>query len=378
MMNKFFKFLFLCLIIQLSSLYSAQGISYSHLETPNCPLLDFITCCQSVHILEVDPKVYNIRPVRALDNGIGRENVFSINERYGAIASINGGFFLMGGLLEGKPCGALKIHNWYSIQSNPRGCIGWSSKDQNPKIDRLLVKVNATDGKSNKFNIDGLNCQRDVGKIVLFNSCFHRTTLTKSDGEELVVVNGIIKSIVKGGSTKIPDNGYVLSIQNKHPLFNTFKVGKTLRFVTKITPMMGTTTSADWDSLEYILGVVPILLHHRIKNINFQDEGSKSTFLYFRHARTGVGILPNGNWLFVVVDKKNLFDGMTVPEFATLMTKLGCVDALNLDGGGSSTMVYEGVIKNSPRGDIVDEKIGEKAARKVSDAIIIIPKKMIR
>ncbi len=61
-------------------------------------------------------------------------------------------------------------------------------------------------------------------------------------------------------------------------------------------------------------------------------------------------------------------------ELAGLMADLGCVDALNLDGGGSSTMVFEGVLKNSPHGD-EDEGAGQSMVRRVSDALIIVPKK---
>jgi exopolysaccharide biosynthesis protein len=83
--------------------------------------------------------------------------------------------------------------------------------------------------------------------------------------------------------------------------------------------------------------------------------------------------LPNGHWIFVVVDKTGLFDGMKICELADLMVNLGCVHALNLDGGGSSTMVYEGAVKNSPQGD-EDEEAGQHVVRRVSDAIIVVPK----
>ena len=48
-------------------------------------------------------------------------------------------------------------------------------------------------------------------------------------------------------------------------------------------------------------------------------------------------------------------------------------DALNMDGGGSTTLVYEGQVKNKPRGD-EDEGLEKKAVRRVSDAIVILEK----
>jgi hypothetical protein len=67
---------------------------------------------------------YEINPTKALDNGIGRKSVLSISNHCGALGSINGGFFSIGGSFDGKACGTLKIHDWYGLPIEPRGCIG--------------------------------------------------------------------------------------------------------------------------------------------------------------------------------------------------------------------------------------------------------------
>jgi exopolysaccharide biosynthesis protein len=54
---------------------------------------------------------------------------------------------------------------------------------------------------------------------------------------------------------------------------------------------------------------------------------------------------------------------MTIPELEALMIELGCVEALNLDGGGSTTMVIRGKVVNSP-----SDPTGE---RPVSDALLV-------
>jgi exopolysaccharide biosynthesis protein len=69
---------------------------------------------------------------------------------------------------------------------------------------------------------------------------------------------------------------------------------------------------------------------------------TQSKFSTTRHPRTAVGIADNGRTLILVVvdgrqPKKSV--GMSLDELAELMLKLGCDDALNLDGGGSSTLV---------------------------------------
>lgn len=366
------RFFYLILIFPLFSLFCAEGIEYRCLEMPNSSSLSAITGSQLVHVIEVDPLFYEIKPVKALDEGLGRESVLSISERYGAIAAVNGGFFSVGGIFDGKACGALKIHDWYALPFKPRGCIGWSSNQQEPKIDRLWVKI-AANYKSGHFAIDGLNRPRKHGEVILFSPCFHKTTLTNPDGQEIIVINGVVHSIVKGGSSKIPENGYVLSIQESSPHFNAFEEGIALQFSTQIVSLMNVGDSKKWESLDYIVGGTPLLLHHRSKISDFVPEQTIPTFLSKRHARTAIGILPNGHWLFVVVDKTSLFDGMTMDELVNLMDRLGCEEALNLDGGGSSTMVFEGFLKNSPHGD-EHEGLGQAMVRRVSDAILVLPK----
>jgi len=82
--------------------------------------------------------------------------------------------------------------------------------------------------------------------------------------------------------------------------------------------------------------------------------------------RTGVGVTANGRILLVVVDGRQpkWSVGPTVTEFARIMKDLGAVTALNLDGGGSSTMVVDGKVVNRP---------SDRRERAVSNAIVILP-----
>ena len=131
--------------------------------------------------------------------------------------------------------------------------------------------------------------------------------------------------------------------------------------------------SESWEEMQNIVGGTPIL----VRNSNIlQDYTSEQTILSFltkRHPRTAVGILPNGDWVFVVVDGRlcGVYGGMDMWELAGFMQALGCVEALNLDGGGSSTMIIGGGIINEPCGSFLEEG---KNVEKVSDAILIFPR----
>ena len=69
-----------------------------------------------------------------------------------------------------------------------------------------------------------------------------------------------------------------------------------------------------------------------------------------RQPRTAVGALGQGHYVFVVVDgrEEGYSRGVTMTELAQIMVDLGCQVAYNLDGGGSSTMYFNGQVINQP------------------------------
>ena len=84
------------------------------------------------------------------------------------------------------------------------------------------------------------------------------------------------------------------------------------------------------------------------------------------HPRTGVGVTASGEIILVVIDGRQArwSRGVTLVHFARIMRDLGAVAALNLDGGGSSTMVVEGEVVNRP---------SDGRERNLSNALVILP-----
>ncbi|WP_082305389.1 phosphodiester glycosidase family protein [Leucobacter japonicus] len=66
--------------------------------------------------------------------------------------------------------------------------------------------------------------------------------------------------------------------------------------------------------------------------------------------RTAVGVIDDNHLVFVVVDGRDpgYSRGVTMTELAGIMQDLGATTAYNLDGGGSSTMVFDGEVLNQP------------------------------
>lgn len=88
-----------------------------------------------------------------------------------------------------------------------------------------------------------------------------------------------------------------------------------------------------------------------------------------RNPRTAVGRRPDGAVLLVVADGRNQqAAGLSMLELQEVMAALGCADAINLDGGGSTTMVVRGEVVNHPSDNRRFDAAGE---RPVANAVVV-------
>jgi exopolysaccharide biosynthesis protein len=95
----------------------------------------------------------------------------------------------------------------------------------------------------------------------------------------------------------------------------------------------------------------------------------KNDFNTRRNPRTAVGRRADGTVLLVVADGRNReAAGLSMRELQQVMAALGCVDAINLDGGGSTTMVVHGEVVNHPSDNRKFDPAGE---RPVANAVIV-------
>ncbi|MBR4738850.1 MAG: phosphodiester glycosidase family protein [Bacteroidales bacterium] len=115
----------------------------------------------------------------------------------------------------------------------------------------------------------------------------------------------------------------------------------------------------------------PMLLHHG----QLVPQRDDRTFVTRRHNRTALGIRPDGTTLLVVADGrfKHQAEGLSLPELQRVLRWLGCTEAINLDGGGSTTMYihdrpFDGVV-NYPSDNHRHDHEGQ---RPVSNAILVL------
>ncbi len=129
--------------------------------------------------------------------------------------------------------------------------------------------------------------------------------------------------------------------------------------------------TAEYDSLckkyHSAMASGPVLL----QNGEFQTFAEDRSFTQHRHPRSVFGKDSKGNYWFIVIDGRfpGKAEGMTIPETAALARYLGLSEAINLDGGGSSTLWTSktGVLNHPFDNHIFDHG----GARRVPNAIIV-------
>ncbi len=108
-----------------------------------------------------------------------------------------------------------------------------------------------------------------------------------------------------------------------------------------------------------------IINNDYVTNISVNHE-----FGYTRHPRTAVGIKPDGTVIFMVVDgrQSSISNGASLADLADLLGAMGCHEAINLDGGGSSTFV----LANGEGGFDVKNSPSDGSLRSVANGLMVI------
>lgn len=117
-----------------------------------------------------------------------------------------------------------------------------------------------------------------------------------------------------------------------------------------------------------IMTAGPMLL----RNGEYVPQRDDRTFVTNRHNRTALGLRPDGTTILLVADGrfKHKAEGLSLPELERVMRWLGCTEAINLDGGGSSTMyIKDSGVVNYPSDNNRHDHEGQ---RPVSNAILLL------
>ena len=301
------------------------------------------------------------------------QSVPAIAQANDALAAINGTFF------DRKkprlPIGLLVIDGDMMTKSLlNRTAIGISGSHVQFGMPKFVGKItNKETGE--KFDIWGINRPRKNDEIIIYTPEYGNSTRTNDNGVEIIVEDNIVIGISSGNSP-IPENGYVISFH-----------GWTKDFTNSIPPGSYIEAEYDlsegWADFDQVFTGGPRLIDNKlIVAEKFMQKECFDSDMTRRNARTAIGVTENGLLLMVVVDggirskkvpyyskgKKKRYrrvkyrTGITYSELTWLMKEMGAVDAMGLDGGGSSTMYVNGRVVNTPSDGYVQA---------VSNAIIV-------
>jgi len=313
----------------------------------------------TVNVLEVDlsdTPVW-VQPVLANETIRGREKVIAMARREGALAAINGGFFERGG----PPLGLLMINGeWITAPPRARTALVLSA-DGGAQIMPLAFRGSVTLPSGRTLPIAAVNQGHTYGhELVLFNRRWGRQVPGNLKTTAVAVDAGAAVLSVRSSSNQpldIPDHGFALSAK-----------GNYARLLTALKPrdrlIVTLRTAPPVPNLKHVLGGGPRLLEAGHVHITSETEGFRTDVAHGPAPRTAVGLTRQGHLLLVVVDGRGAggSSGMTLYELARTMQQLGAVEAMNLDGGGSTTMVIGGRVVNRP---------SDGFSRRVSNALMV-------
>jgi exopolysaccharide biosynthesis protein len=325
-----------------------------------------------INMLRIDLTKARLRMVHAMDEAVGLETVSSLATRYGALAAINSGYFRTTGTYRGDSVGVdLLDGKILSESNNTRAAVGLiEGKDAQQVIfGHIKFEGQLSAGRS-RHDINGLNRPRADNELLIFTPEFHRTTLTDPTGLEIVVRRSRVTEIrdMRGSST-IPADGFVISTGGsaREWALKNLRVNSSVALTMKLSPTESDQTEL-WKQATNIVGGGPQLIKDGRVDITNAAEKIASAFVNDGHPRTAIAKLKSGQLLLVTVDGRQPGEsiGMSLTMLADLLIEFGAVEAINLDGGGSTTMVIKNKLVNKP-----SDATGE---RPVSDAILVYPR----
>ena len=256
-----------------------------------------------------------------------------INKKDNAIVSVNGGYFKQ---QTGAPLGLLMIDGRvYSGAMYNRVAMGIF--DNKFEMARAGLNITLHTNKNN-LKIDNINQPRTLASHTLvYDSLWGKYAPAPPKGGISVIVSG--KDIVgtSYSSVAIPENGYVISAPKSKltPITND----KRLKLEINTTP--------EWKGVKHIISGGPYLI--KDGEIYVDATAQKLNSIAGRNPRTAIGYTSDNNIIIVTADgRESSSVGLTLMELARYMKQIGCVNAMNLDGGSSTVMYGAGGILNSP------------------------------
>jgi len=329
-----------------------------------------------IHVIELDPRERYIAlacaPVGSVPGRMKVSEIATVNSsdsRY-AVAAVNGDYFVIGGTTDGELLG-LNVTGGRLISAGGGRSALVVLEDGRARVATLALDawLERPDGK--RVSISAVNQPRGRNDVVLYTPAFGASTKTSARGRE-VVISGLKDPVQLGqvcegkvtastqamGDLELGPHQVIVSASgDAGQRLAGLQVGDAVKLRADLTPQLeGRIVEA--------IGGGPLLLRNGRLSVAWAEESFTAKHALPRHPRTAAGVKPDGRVVLVTVDgRQSSSVGMTLHGLAYLMADLGCRDAVNLDGGGSTTMWVRGQVVNSP---------SEGRERAVGNALLVI------
>ena len=337
---------------------AGPGVTAAKYDIPELPL--------KVSVVEMDLT----NPYIVMETCLGGEksvacetpvSMASRNNRPGheVVGAVNGDFFMTSPTNEvGLPLSGQVRNDELVLSSHNRACLVLDN-DNRPYIDRLTFTGTVTSGETS-FALNLVNRMRyayeniAANQSFLFTRSYGPVTYDGSSSGKMVLLrpagdpfrwnaNGVEQCIIEDifdakGSTTIPDGKAILWLKGTYANYaQSLNVGDELSVSFRLTL---NNESQDINIHQLIGGSNHIIM----QNGQFMEDWAE------RHPRTAIGFNADSTRLyFVVVDGRHLTStGVTLREMKGIFDALGAVNAVNLDGGGSSCILVNDEVLNHP------------------------------
>lgn len=308
---------------------------------------------------------------------LGKETVRSMANRRTqrgdrrVLVAVNGGFGVLGdmrgygGVLE-----SLHIQDGELITqpTDAEACFGVTESGEFLSTP-VQMKANVQIGTQN-LSLGCINQRRlDGCQVTLYTPRLGESTHTNRRRGTEIVISGLplpltpnyvhayrVEGVSRDGNSTIPRDGGILWISTrlKDPSVSEFKAGASGTLTLTLSP-------PEWNGVQHAIGgrlrllkngkinETLVEMHHAEKR---HTPGKRASLLNLSHEpRTALGY--NADKLFLVVAdgrQPKYSTGLTLYELASILVELGATEAINLDGGSSSTFVVDDQVINKPSG----------------------------
>ncbi|USK38671.1 phosphodiester glycosidase family protein [Cytobacillus firmus] len=358
----------------------------------------------AVNVLEVEPDSFNgsILPELGNNKVPGKETLTEMAGRNNALAGINGGYFVVGNK-DGTPgdLAGISVMDGKLISEavNGNSSLILPSASMDARIASVSSSQTAFSSDGAVREVDGLNRKpglirscggtgadtptekprhdftcRDGSELIHFTPDFGNQTEAGDGTEAVLNASGDVIELRRQPGGEIPSDGSVLAGTGEAAQWLEVHAQAGMKIQVK-NEVRADEEPMPFEEAAGIINGGPRLLEEGKIFINAAAEGfhleDNPEFYYRfgekRHPRTLAGIKADGTLLFVTIDGRapGISVGASFEESARIMKSMGAVHALNLDGGGSTSMTIRDTLVTRP-----SDSTGE---RPIADAILLLP-----